>query len=153
MAYIVSVKRVQARPVAVARARLRPRDIPRRFRAELDKVWKFLSHYPSFRAQDRNIFLYHHDADESGAITVDFGVEVARPFGTGGEVFCANTPSGEAAFTIHRGPYAGLRAGHEAVRNWMAQNGLEDGGISWEVYDDWNDDPRKLETEIFYLLR
>jgi effector-binding domain-containing protein len=153
MAYIVSTKRVQARPIAAARARLRPGDIALNFRAELDKVWRFLSHYPALHAQGRNIFLYHHDTDEHGAMTMDFGVEVARPFGAGGEVFCTNTPAGEAAFTIHRGPYAGLRAGHEAVMAWMAAHGLEDGGVSWEVYGDWNDDPRKLETEILYLLR
>jgi len=153
MAYRVSVKRGQARPIAAARARMAPPDIPGHFRQSLDKVWKFLGYYPHLRAAGHNVFLYRHDMDETGAMTIDFGVEVSQVFATGGEVFCTNTPAGEAATTVHRGPYAGLRAGHEAVRAWMAANGRESAGWSWEVYGDWNDDPAKLETGIFYLLR
>jgi effector-binding domain-containing protein len=153
MAYIVSVKQVQARPIAAARAHMAARDIPARFRETLDKVWKFLGYYPHLRAAGRNVFLYRHDMDETGAMTIDFGVEVSQVFAAGGEVFCTTTPAGQAAFTTHQGPYAGLRAGHEAVRAWMAANGRQDGGWSWELYGDWNDDPKRLETEILYLLR
>ena len=153
MAYIVSVKQVQARPLAAAGARMAPRDIPTQFRLSLDKVWKFLNHYPELRSGGHNVFLYRHDMDKNGAMTIDFGVEVTRRFGAGGDVSCVLTPAGEVASTVHRGPYAGLKAGHDAIRAWMAANGREDGGWSWEVYGDWNDDPSKLETEILYLLR
>ena len=153
MAYIVTIKRVEARPIAAARAHMAARDIPMQFRLSLDKVWKFLGHYPELRGGGHNIFVYRHDMDESGAMTIDFGVEVTHRFGAGGDVSCILTPAGEVASTIHRGPYAGLRAGHEAVRAWMYANGHEDGGFSWEIYGDWNDDPAKLETEILYLLR
>lgn len=153
MAYFVTVKRVEARPLAAARARMAAQDIPAHFRQSLDKVWKFLARYPEFDRGGHNVFLYRHDMDETGVMTIDFGVEVTRRFGTGGDVSCVLTPAGEAASTIHRGPYAGLRAGHDAVQAWMRANGREDGGFSWEVYGDWNDDPQKLETEILYLLR
>jgi effector-binding domain-containing protein len=153
MSYIVSIKQVQARPIAAVRARLHPRDIAGHFRAALDKVWTFLGYYPHLKGGSRNVFLYGHDVDETGAMSIDFGVEVAQAFATGGEVFCTNTPAGEAAFTVHRGPYAGLSAGHDAVRAWIVANGRQDAGRSWEVYGDWNDDPKKLETQIFYLLR
>jgi effector-binding domain-containing protein len=153
MAYIVHVKQVLARPIAAARTRLHPRDIPTHFRQSLDKVWKFLGYYPDLRARGHNVFLYHHDMDEDGVMTIDFGVEVSQIFKTAGEVFCTTTPQGEAAATLHRGPYAGLRAGHEAVQAWLKANHRADGGWSWEVFGDWNDDPRKLETEILYLLR
>lgn len=153
MAYVVSVKTVRSQPIAAARARMAARDIPTHFRQSLDKVWTFLGHYPHLKASGHNLFLYHHDMDANGAMTVDFGVQVAQRFAAAGEVFCAMTPAGEIATTTHRGPYAGLRAGHEAIRAWIVENEREDGGYSWEIYGDWNDDPKKLETQIVYLLR
>jgi effector-binding domain-containing protein len=85
-------------------------------------------------------------------MTIDFGVQVVRPFEADGDVFCAMTPAGEVATTPHHGPYAGLKSGHEAVHAWIRQNGRLVGGWSWEIYGDWSDDPTKLETQIVYPL-
>lgn len=49
------------------------------------------------RVFGRNLFLYRHDRDANGAMTVDFGVEVTRSFEAADEVACVITPEGEAA--------------------------------------------------------
>jgi len=46
-----------------------------------------------------------------------------------------------------------LKDAHEALHAWIAANGRQVGGWSWEIYGDWNDDPRKLETQVLYLLQ
>ncbi|HEY2532192.1 MAG TPA: GyrI-like domain-containing protein [Xanthobacteraceae bacterium] len=152
-AYTVTVVQVEAQPIAAARARTAARNIPARFKQPLDKVWKFLRQHPKLRAGGQNVFLYRHDVDSAGAMTIDFGVQVVSPFEADGDVFCAMTPAGEVATTTHYGPYAGLGSAHEAIHAWMKKNGRLDGGWSWEIYGDWNDNPEKLETRILYLLR
>jgi effector-binding domain-containing protein len=90
--------------------------------------------------------------DSAGAMTIDFGVQASRSFESDGDVFCAMTPAGQVATTIHVGPYAGLKLAHGAVHTWMKENARPDAGWSWEIYGDWSDDPEKLQTQIFYLL-
>ena len=155
MTYTVTVERVAAQPLAAVRDRMPARDIPGRFRHSLDKVWLYLRAHPGLWTGGHNVFLYRQDMDATGAMTIDFGVQVTRTFEEKGEgdVRCVMTPEGEVASTVHVGAYAGLKAAHEAVHAWVAANGRRVGDWSWEIYGDWNDDPRKLSTQILYLLR
>jgi len=153
MGYRVTVMQAEAQPIAAFRTRMAVRDIPARFKQPLDRVWEFLGQHPNLRTGGHNVFLYRHDMDSAGAMTIDFGVQVASPFEADGDVFCAMTPAGEVAATTHYGSYAGLGSAHEAVHTWMKKNGRIDGGWSWEIYGDWNENPDKLETRILYLLR
>jgi effector-binding domain-containing protein len=105
------------------------------------------------RSDGHNVFLYRHDIDAAGAMTIDFGVQVTRAFAADGDVRCVTTPEGEAASTVHVGAYGGLNAAHNAVQAWIAANGRRMGDWSWEIYGDWNDDPQQLETQVLYLLR
>jgi effector-binding domain-containing protein len=152
MDYIIERRRVGGQLLAAARRRMRAVDIPTGFREPLDNVWVFLGRHPGLRTGGHNVFLYRHDMDADGAMTIDFGVEVTRSFDAADEVACVTTPEGEVAATLHRGPYHQLGEAHRAVREWIAKNGLRLGGWSWEIYGDWADDPAKLETEVIYLL-
>ena len=84
---------------------------------------------------------------------VDFGVEVVRSFVGEGDVACVTTPAGEAAVVLHRGPYQMLAAAHQALHEWCAANGRTIGAHSLEIYGDWREDPKELETTVEYLLR
>ena len=153
MNYMVERRRVGPQWLATVRRRMRPADIPTGFKESLDKVWAFLGAHPGLRIDGHNTFLYRHDLDATGVLTIDFGVQVTRSFETAGEVACVSTPEGQAVATLHRGPYERLTEAHRAVRDWIAKNGLQAGGWSWEIYGDWSDDPAKLETEVIYLLK
>ncbi len=152
MEYSVSVARMQTQPIAAVRQRMRSVDIPTGFKQPLDKVWEFLRRHPELRDGGHNLFLYRHDMDASGAITIDFGVQVTHRFERDGEVFGSKTPVGEVASTIHLGPYDRLGEAHAAVHAWIAKNDRRVGDWSWEIYGDWNSDPNKLETHVVYLL-
>src|SRR5262249_45690123 len=89
-------------------------------------------------------------------INLEVGVELDTPFGGHGEVVASTTPGGRVATTTHYGPYGQLHQAHEAIRAWCANNGYTPTGPNWEIYghwlDEWNSDPGKIRTDVFYLL-
>jgi effector-binding domain-containing protein len=91
-----------------------------------------------------------------GEINLEVGVELTTPFAGYGEVVGSSTPAGPVATTTHYGPYGQLHKAHEAIRVWCANNGYSMAGPNWEVYghwkDEWNSDPSKICTDVFYLL-
>src|SRR5580704_16702790 len=135
-------------PVSVAAQTVHPRKLAAvrgemaAWKPALDKVWAFLRGQPGLRTDGHNIFLYHHPN------VCDFGVEVTRTFETAGEVYATETPGGEAAVAVHRGPYNRLNETHDAIRNWMATNRRESAGRSWEIYGDPAPDPSDNETTV-----
>ena len=66
------------------------------------------------------------------------------------------TPRGPVATTTLYGPYGQLHKAHEAIRLWCANNRHALAGPNWEIYghwqDEWNNDPAKIRTDVFYLL-
>ena len=91
-----------------------------------------------------------------GQINLEVGVELDAPFAGYGEVVGSATPAGLVATTTHYGPYGRLHKAHEAIRLWCRNNGHTLAGPNWEIYghwkDEWNSDPSKICTEVFYLL-
>lgn len=151
MTYKVRLETLSSRILAAVRRRVAIKDLATAFKPALDSVWAFLRSHPGLRTDGHNIFLYHHESP--AVMPVDFGVEVVRPFVGEGDVACVTTPEGEAATIVHRGPYAELSAAHKALHQWCAANGRTIGAYSLEIYGDWSEDPKKLETTIQYLLQ
>jgi effector-binding domain-containing protein len=60
------------------------------------------------------------------------------------------------ASATHFGPYGGLGAAHEAIRQWSVTNSRALAGPNWEIYGhwqpEWNDDPSRIRTDVYYLL-
>jgi hypothetical protein len=119
----------------------------------LDRVWEFIRSQPGLRTDGHNVFLYHHPARPGAPMLCDFGVEVTRPFEPWGDVRTAETPGGAVAVALHRGPYNRVREAHDAIATWMAANGRESAGHSWEIYGDPTPDPANTETTVMYLVR
>ena len=153
MSVTVELRTVDSRRMAAVRRTVTPGGAGAAWRPALDLVWAFLRGHPGLRTDGHNIFLYHHPPQTGGPLVCEFGVEVTRGFETAGEVYATQTPAGEAAVAVYRGGYDGLPRAHAAVRGWMAENGRESAGISWEIYGDPTPDPAGTETTLVYLLR
>jgi effector-binding domain-containing protein len=153
MVISVNLEPVQARKLAAVRRELAPGAVASAWKPALDKVWQFLHTQPGLRTDGHNVFLYQQPTRPGDPIRCDFGVEVTRGFETAGEVYATETPSGEAAVAIHRGPYNRINEAHDAVRKWLAANGREAAGHSWEIYGDPTPDPADTETIVAYLLK
>ena len=151
MASEVTLESLQPRILAAVRRRVAIGQVGSAFKPALDQVWSFLRSHRGLRGAGHNVFLYHHDSPEW--MTIDFGVEVLRPFDRAGEVDCVTTPAGEAAVLVYRGGYDKIGEGHRALKQWCADNHRTIGAFSLEIYGDWSDDTQKLETTIQYLLR
>jgi effector-binding domain-containing protein len=146
--YDVRSERAQPRPLAAIRARI-PRDrVGENIIRLLDAIW------PVLRAQGavtgHNVVIYQ-DAEDA-VLTVDVGVEVPAGFRADGDVRPAATPAGEAATTAHLGDYSRLGDAYTALEQWCASNRRRPAGVNWEVYGDWDDDPGKVRTDVYFLL-
>jgi effector-binding domain-containing protein len=149
----VDLQTVHARKLAAVRREVEPGAVGSAWGPALGKVWEFIRRQPGLRTDGHNIFLYHHPNQSGAPILCDFGVEVTRTFETAGEVYATETPAGEAAVAVHRGPYSSMNEAHSAIGKWMAATGRQSAGHSWEIYGDPTPDPADTETTVVYLLK
>jgi effector-binding domain-containing protein len=150
---VVTLETVSPRKLAAVRREVAPGGVGAAWGPAVDKVWKFLHRQPGLRADGHNIFLYHHPLRPDLPIQCDFGVEVTRGFDRTEEVYPTQTPAGEAAVAVHRGPYSRLNDAYEAIEKWMAANKRESAGHSWEIYGDPTPDPAETQTTVVRLLK
>ena len=153
MSVSVRLERVYPRKLAVVRREVAPGAVGSAGGPAMAKVWPFLRSQPGLWKDGHNIFLYHHPAKPGGPILCDFGVEVTRLFETAGEVYATETPGGEAALAVHRGPYSSMNETYGAIDKWLSANRRESAGSSWEIYGDPAPHPANTETTIVHLLK
>jgi len=147
--YEVNAESADPRPLAAIRATTTPQQLGADIIRLLDQVW------PLLREQGvrtgHNVVIYH--AGSGAELTVDVGVEAFSDFTARGEVRPASTPSGEAATVAHYGEYSDMGGAYGALDQWCRDNGRRPAGVNWEVYGDWDDDPAKRRTDVYFLLQ
>jgi effector-binding domain-containing protein len=147
--YVVQFQNVPSIPLAVVRRQASAADLSRVVPECCGLVWN------AVRAQNapagRHVALYW-----DGSIRLEVGVELHGPFAELGEVVRSATPGGLVAFATHFGPYSGLGAAHDAIRDWCKAGNHRLAGPSWEIYGhwqpEWSADPSQIRTDIFYQL-
>jgi GyrI-like small molecule binding domain len=152
---VVSVdgQTVHPRMLAAVRREVAPDAVRSAWGPALDKVWNIIRSQSGLWTDGHNVFLYHHPQRPGARLLCDFGVEITRTFETVGEVYATETPGGEAAVAVYRGPYTGLGEAYDAIDKWMAANRRESAGHSWEIYGDPTPDPADTETTVVHLLK
>lgn len=149
----VTIETVNPRQLAAVRREVAPRDIGSAWGPAVGKVWEFIRSQPGLWTDGHNIFVYHHPDEPGAPMVCDFGVEVTRTFETTGEVYATETPGGEAAVAVHRGPYHRMHEAYTAIETWMRANHRQSAGHAWEIYGDPTPDPTDTETTIVHLLK
>ena len=150
MVYSVRVETAAEQLIVAARRRTTFKMISKEIGPLLSLPWAFLRAQAGFRPDGRNVAVYW---DAAGEGSIEVGVEVVARFEATDEVVCSATPAGMVAVTTHLGPYDGLGAAHQAVREWIRQNGREIAMPYWEIYGHWNDDPAKVRTDVVYRVK
>jgi hypothetical protein len=148
----INVRAVHPRKLAAVRREVAPGAVGSAWGPAVGRVWDFIRSQPGLWTDGHNIFLYHHPKQPGAPILCDFGVEVTRTFETAGEVYATETPEGEAAVAVYRGPYDRMNEAYNAIEEWMAVNRRESAGQSWEIYGDPTPDPADTETTVVHLL-
>jgi effector-binding domain-containing protein len=146
--YEVRTGRPYPRALAAVRASTSPQQLGADIVRLLDMVWPVLREQGV--ATGHNVVLYY--GGEGAAMTVDAGVEAFTDFNGCGDVRSVSTPPGEVATTAHYGEYSGMARAYAALERWCAGHGRRQAGVNWEVYGDWDDDPAKRRTDIYFLL-
>lgn len=141
---------VDARPVAGVRARVARGRVAQEFGRHLDQVYA-AARAGTVALDGQNIFIYRDATPDQ--LTVDFCVGVKAPFASAGAVVPLQTPSGVAAMTTHVGDYRALGEANAAILVWCREHERALAGPSWEVYGHWNEDSKKLRTDVYYLLK
>ena len=149
MAPSVVLQHVDSIPLAVMRRRASPSELSRVVPESCGLVWNVVREQ---RAKaGRHVAIYW-----DGTIRLEVGVELQGPFMEQGEVVRSATPGGAVAWTTHFGPYGGLGAAHQAIRDWCGANGHQLAGPNWEIYGHWlpawNSDPFEIRTVVFYQV-
>ena len=151
MEYNVRLEQVTARPLAVVRRRAALQELPKVIPEACGTVWGMVR-AQQVKGAGRHVALYLDDV-----FNLEVGVELEAPFAGRCELIGSALPAGTVATAVHFGPYHLLAGAHQAIQKWCADHGYALAGPSWEVYghwqDDWNSDPSKIRTDIFYLLR
>jgi len=151
MEYDIRLEQLTSLPLAVVRRRASLPELSKVIPDACGLVWNVV------RAQKipgagRHVALYWDDE-----FNLEVGVELEAPFAGHGEVVGSATPAGTVATAVHFGPYNQLPVAHQAIRRWCADHGYALAGPNWEIYGhwihEWCDDPSKIRTDVFYLLK
>ena len=83
--------------------------------------------------------------------TFECAIPVPTPFEASGEVAASSVGGGEAAFTIHVGPYDTIGETWGALTAWVAEQGRTLAGPGWESYleEPGQVPDDELRTEIY----
>jgi effector-binding domain-containing protein len=146
---MVELRQLAGIPLAVIRRQARAAELSRLVPECCGLVWN------AVRAQQakagRHVAIYW---DET--IRLEVGVELLGSFDEQDDVVRSATPAGTVASVVHMGPYSGLGAAHEAIRRWSTATNHRLAGPNWEIYghwqDEWNTEPSRIRTDVFYLI-
>jgi len=148
----VTLEIVHKRILAAVRREVASGGVAAAWGPAVGKVWDFLRSRPGLRTDGHNIFLYNQSRPDL-PIECDFGVEVTRGFEPAGEVYATETPTGEAAVAVLRGPYSRMNEAYVAIEKWITAHRRESAGYTWEIYGDPAPDPTVTETTVVRLLK
>ena len=148
MAYQVRTELAVPRTLAAARAVTTRARLGKDIIALLDQVWPVLREQGA--RTGHNVVIYHSSAN--GELVIDAGVEVPDGFTARDAVRRVDTPAGEVAAATHFGDYADLAGAYGALEQWCTASGRPAAGVRWEVYGDWEEDPAKRQTDVYFLL-
>ena len=149
MVPVVKLEELPGTRVAVVRRRVPAAMLSRVVPECCGLVWNAL------RAQQikpgRNVAIYW-----DGEIRLEVGAEIDVPFREEEGLVSSATPAGSTAIATHFGPYDQLGSTHRAIVEWCRAHGHRLAGPSWEIYghwvDEWNTDPTKIRTDVFYQV-
>ncbi len=144
----VKEKRLVAQPAVVIRAKARADQLGPVMGELLPAVWAFLQERAVEPAGPPFSRYLDMEGDEW---EFECGIAVSVPVAGEGRIEASELPAGDAASTMHVGPYETLGETWAALRGWLAECGKRQGSAPWELY--WTDpgevaNPAEWRTEL-----
>lgn len=151
--YDIQIRKLAPQPVASIRLNIAPDELSMTIGRLLPEV---LLHLETIHIHPAGPpFTRYHRFDED-VIDLETGYPVNEIVPPSGLITPGDLPGGEAAATIHTGPYDTLPQAYTALVEWLKDHQREAGEAPWEVY--WRgpgDVPNPLEwkTEVILPLQ
>ena len=82
----------------------------------------------------------------NGALAMEIGTIVVKPFAAQGEIVPSELPAGRAAHLLMKGSFEGLPQAWQTLFDWCKAENLTPAGINWEIYGATED------AELYALL-
>ena len=151
MNYSIQIQQFPGRPLAIVRRRAALPQLSQVIPEACGTVWNAIR-AEKIPGAGRNVVVYLDNE-----MNLEIGVELEAPLAAPGGLISSSLPDGVVATTTHLGPYSRLGEAHQAVIQWCNSHGHELVRPCWETYghwiDEWNQDPSKIRTDVFYLLK
>lgn len=145
----VEVNRTILRPTAVVQGTVPMRDIPEFLGHAFIAVADVLARQ-GVHVTGPPLALYRSRPGDS--VDVEAGFPVAVAIKPEGDVRPSIVPGGDAAETVHIGPYSTLGDAYRKLADWMERHGRRPADLSWESYLTDPDSPAGPETLVVWPI-
>jgi effector-binding domain-containing protein len=129
MPYDIAVRRLEPQHTAVIRATCAWSEIPATLGAAFGEIFPCVAQSGAVPGMPFARYTPHGDT-----VDVEAGAIVSQPIPPAGRVVPGQLPGGDAAVTLHVGPYEGVAAAYEAVQAWLTEHKRVAAGDPWELY-------------------
>jgi effector-binding domain-containing protein len=143
MNYNIELKEKAAQPVLSIRKITAMGNLPQEIGTAYGSIMQYLNELGEQPAEAPYTAYYNLDMEH---LDVEMGFPVSKQLAVKGEIKAGEIPSGKYAECMYKGPYAEMVPVYEAINKWIAENGFEATGVSYEVY--YNSPAEVRESEL-----
>ena len=140
----------QSSPVNIAVAEIRApmMEVPSHIPTLLEKVAGYLTD----NGYAPGLCYVVYDDFAAGTMRMRAGFTIADEAVESDDISVMNLEATTTAHTVHYGPYDGIPAAHQAVREFCTNNNHSQQDLSWEIYTEWHEDESKLVTDVHVAI-
>ena len=152
MSYECELVERPLQPTLYIRTRTTVQELPQRLGQAYGAIAQYLAELGETPAGPPYAGYYNMDMQD---LDVEMGMPVSRALAGKGEIKAGQLPMGQAATTVHVGPYDAIEPAYNALMGWMAEQGHQGAGVAYELYlnDPAQTPPDQLRTQIIFPLK
>jgi effector-binding domain-containing protein len=143
MNYNIELKEKDAQPVLAIRKITSMGQLPQEIGMAFGAIMQYLGELGEQPAEAPYTAYYNLDMEH---LDVEMGFPVSKHLAGKGEIQFHEIPAGKYSECLYKGPYSDMVPVYEAMNGWIAKNGFEATGISYEVY--YNSPAEVAENEL-----
>jgi AraC family transcriptional regulator len=148
MGYEIEVRHLARTPTLTVHAEITQAEIQATMGASFGALFGYAGRNG---VQPTGVFARYHAFEPK--IVMDVGVTLARALPGEGNIEAGEIAEGDAAVTLHVGPYETIAPAYQAVQAWIAANGRAAAGPPMEFYLSPPDvPPDQIRTEVVFPL-
>ena len=131
MPYEFEIKEIKPQPVASIRLKCKAAEVGPHINEILPEIYGYLESRGVTPCGPPFTRYHGYTGDD---VDMEGGFPVAEPQPEEGRIKAGELPGGTVAGTVHTGRYEDLPKAHDALHQWIQDQGREPAGKQWEYY-------------------